>query len=184
VWDRLAGPMLERFASEFGSVVTAERLARTRAVLEGLGSMPVVVEQRDLSPWNVLHEGERLAVLDWESGDLRGVPGLDLIYFLTHAPYYLERTWVTGRFEDTYRSAWSSTTHVGRVNRRCMQRHLERLGVDVGLLPGLRLLAWVLHAHSDWVHLREDAGAPPSADRLASSRFLRLYHAELEDIAS
>ena len=180
VWPRLAAPVFERFAAEFGAVVGAERLARTRALLEGIGELPVVPEQRDLSPWNVLVDGDQLAVLDWESADPRGVPGLDLLYYLTHAPYYVERTWVTRAFEESYRRAWSPSPEIGRANLRVMSRHLERLGVHAAVLPRLRVLAWALHAHSDWVHLRDDAGGTPGADQLVTSRFLRLYLAELE----
>jgi len=49
-------------------------------------------------------------------------------------------------------------------------------------VPALRLLAWMIHAHSDWVHRRDDAGGPPTAEALRDSRFLRLFRAELEMI--
>ena len=98
---------------------------------------------------------------------------------MTHAAYYLEGAWVSGRFEDAYRAAWSRETDVGRTNHACVARCFDALQLPAELLPALRLLAWVLHAHSDWVHRRDDAGAVPSMDALRDSRFLRLYHAEL-----
>lgn len=183
VWDRIAGPAFDRFASEFGRIVGHATLARTRAVLSTLGDLPVVAEQRDCSPWNLFEGDAGLVVLDWESGIAEGVPALDLIYFVTHAAYYLEGAWVSGRFEDAYRVTWSRETTIGRANLACVERYCARVGIAQALLPPLRLLAWVLHSHSDWVHRRDDVGDAPTDDALRDSRFLRLFHAELETIA-
>jgi hypothetical protein len=180
VWDHVAGPAFDRFATEFGALVGDATLARARVALQSLGELPVVAEQRDFSPWNVFDGDAGLVVLDWESGVADGVPALDLIYFVTHAAYYLEGAWVSGRYEDAYRAAWSRDTALGRVNLDCTERYLAALGLSPDLLPALRLLAWVLHSHSDWIHRRDDAGTTPDAEALRDSRFLRLFHAELE----
>ena len=178
VWEHAGREALDRFASEFGALVDGEDLARTREILATLGALPVVVEQRDCSPWNVFENRGNVFVLDWESGVADGVPALDLIYFITHAAFYLEGAWVSGRYEEAYRSAWTQSD-LGRTNHACIARYLERVDVTPDLLPALRLLAWVIHAHSDWVHRRDDAGAEPSVEALRDSRFLRLYRAEL-----
>jgi hypothetical protein len=181
VWERLVGPALERFETEFAPVLDEVRIRRTRALLGALGPLPVVCEQRDFSPWNVFERAEGLVVLDWESGEPRGLPALDLIYFVTHAAYYLERAWITGRYEEAYATAWSRDSDLGRVNHACVARYLQRLGIEEGVLPSLRLFAWVLHAHSDYLHLRSDVGSAPNAAQLRGSRFFRLYEAELAD---
>lgn len=181
-WERVARPALDRFAAEFGPIVEPSALERARAVLGTLGEVPAIAEQRDFSPWNVFEGDAGLVVLDWESGVAEGIPALDLIYFVTHAAYYLDGAWVSGRYEDAYRAAWSGDTAIGRVNLACVERYLTRLGLSTDLLPALRLLAWVLHAHSDWVHRRDDAGTTPDTAALRDSRFLRLFHAELETI--
>jgi hypothetical protein len=179
-WEHVAGPAFERFVSEFGSLVGDAELARAKAALASLGALPVVAEQRDFSPWNVFEGDTGLVVLDWESGVAEGAPALDLIYFITHAAYYLEGAWVSGRFEDAHRAAWSRDTAVGRVNLACAERYLAALDVSLDLLPALRLLAWTLHSHSDWIHRRDDAGREPDAEALRDSRFLRLFDAELK----
>ena len=184
LWEHVARPALERFASEFGDLVDATSLTRAREVLTALGDLPVVVEQRDFSPWNVFDGRAGLVALDWESGVADGAPLLDLIYFITHAAYYLEGAWVSGRFEDAYRAAWSRDTAIGRVNHACVDRYRARFDISDDALPALRLLAWMIHAHSDWVHRRDDAGGPPSTDSLRDSRFLRLFNAELEMIGA
>jgi hypothetical protein len=178
-WDNVAGPALERFESEFGALVDETTLAHTRSLLATLGDLPVVAEQRDFSPWNVFDDDAGLIVLDWESGVAEGIPALDLIYFVVHAAFYLEGAWVSGRFEEAYRAAWSRDTAIGRVNLACVERYLAELGVSADVLPALRALAWVLHSHSDWVHRRDDAGGAPTAEALRDSRFLLLFHAEM-----
>ena len=180
-WEHVGRQAFDRFASEFGALVDGDQLARTRDILATLGALPVGAEQRDCSPWNVFESGQNVYLLDWESGVAEGVPALDLIYFITHAAFYLEGAWVSGRYEEAYRSAWTQSD-LGRINHACVARHLERVQVPAELLPALRLLAWVIHAHSDWVHCRDDAGAEPSVEALRDSRFLRLYRAELESL--
>lgn len=61
----------------------AERLDLKR-VLEPLASAtwPEVVQHGDFAPWNVLQDGGgRLVAIDWEYGDLRGLPHLDAAYY-------------------------------------------------------------------------------------------------------
>ena len=182
-WETLVGPVFERFATEFGSVLEESQLARTREIVGGLGALPVVCEQRDFSPWNVFESDGGIVVLDWESGDPRGLPGLDLIYFATHAAYYLERAWITGRYVDAHRTAWSRETAIGRANHACVERYLAHFDLDPALLAPLRLFAWMLHAHSDYVHLRADVGGTPNDEALRSSRFFRLFRSDLEELA-
>src|SRR5205823_4835695 len=72
-WETLVAPALERFAAEFAPVLDASRLERTREILGTLGALPVVCEQRDFSPWNVFDGDHGIVVLDWESGEPRGL---------------------------------------------------------------------------------------------------------------
>jgi len=180
-WESLLSPTLDRFATEFGPVLDPAGVRRAREMLGGLGALPVVCEQRDCSPWNVFEGPEGIVVLDWESAEPRGLPAMDLVYFATHAAYYLERAWNTGRYEAAHAAAWSRDTSIGRANHASAERYFDRLELDLALLRPIRIFAWMLHAHSDWVHLRDDAGGPPTADRLATSRFFRLYKAELSE---
>jgi hypothetical protein len=182
-WETLVGPAFERFSAEFCAVVDEARLARTREILGGLGALPVVCEQRDFSPWNVFEGGGGIVVLDWESGEPRGLPALDFIYFATHSAYYLKRAWITGRYVEAHRAAWSRKTALGRANLACVTRYLAHFELDAELLRPLRLFAWMLHAHSDFLHLRADVGGAPDAETLNGSRFLQLFRAELEELA-
>lgn len=182
-WETLVGPAFERFAAEFSPVIDDAQLARTREILGGLGALPVVCEQRDFSPWNIFESDGGIVVLDWESGEPRGLPALDLIYFATHSAYYLKRAWITGRYVEAHRAAWSRKTALGRANLACAARYLAHFELDPELLRPLRLFAWMLHAHSDFLHLRADVGGTPDAETLNGSRFLQLFRAELEELA-
>lgn len=74
------------FRRRFGSGREEERLfaaAREWADrLRGL-PLPLVLRHRDFTPWNLLRDGRRLRVLDWE-GVRPGPPLCDLLHFLTH----------------------------------------------------------------------------------------------------
>ena len=75
---------------DFPEWETIERVLSTRsngmAVLEGLKCLRLrpAVRHGDFAPWNLIRDerGEILA-LDWEWGEPRGVPGFDLIHYLT-----------------------------------------------------------------------------------------------------
>jgi hypothetical protein len=182
-WSRVIAPAFQRFLAEFGGVVDAREMRVAERALRALPELQMVCEQRDFSPWNVFQGREGLVVLDWESGQPEGVPALDLIYFATHAAFYLEGAWVSNAYVAAYRAAWSRESAIGRVNLACVARYLDALGLDARIAPALRLLAWAIHAHSDYVHRQLDVGgATPSADQLRGSRFLALFDAELAEI--
>lgn len=183
-WDRLIAPTLDRFESEFAAVIEPAQMRRTRELLREFDPLPLVCEQRDFSPWNVFDGENGIVVLDWESGEACGLPALDLVYFLTHAAYYLENAWTSGKFEEAYRAAWTANTAIAHVNDHCMNTYLDRLRLSTHIVPALRLFAWIMHAHSDYLHLRADAGGLPGAGMLRSSRFFRLYNTELRGGAS
>ena len=135
---------------------------RARAILSGLGALPEVCEQRDCSPWNVLAQRDgAIAMLDWESAEWRGVPGLDLLYFLTYAAFFVDRTMHTGQELASYRRMLTPSSSTGSVYVECTAAYAERVGLDPSTLEPLRLLCWLVHARS--AQLREEGetmGAP------------------------
>jgi hypothetical protein len=122
---------------------------RASPVLARLGPLPEVLEQRDCSPWNVLVQRDgSLALLDWESAEERGLPGLDLLYFLTYAAIFVDGTMHTGGELDSYRRILTPTTPTGGVYAECTAAYAERVGFDRSMLQPLRLLCWLVHARS------------------------------------
>jgi hypothetical protein len=181
----LAEAALEQFRVQFGPVLDPHSLGRTRAALTSLESLPTVCEQRDFSPWNILvrPDGD-LVVLDWESADPHGLPALDLIYFLAFWGFYLDDAMRSGRFAESYRAGLASDSFTGRIQRECLTRYMNRLGLDLGLIGPLRILTWIIHTGSEYERLAADAGGAPGPEQLRRSRFLRLWEEEVRSASS
>jgi hypothetical protein len=178
--ERLVGPALAAFAESFGPVLDRHMLHDTEAILATIGDPPATCEQRDFSPWNVLltPEGD-VAVLDWESADLHGLPALDLVYFLAYLGFYRDHTLGTPRAIDSYRNGLDRRTDAGAVNYECFSRYADATGLTPGPLGALRLLTWVLHSRSEYLHFTADAAGRPTPAALEQSLFLRLWREEL-----
>lgn len=179
-WPRLVEPLLSEFQEHFGSVIEPDLLHECRRILDSLGSLPLVWEQRDFSPWNVFvdREGE-IAAVDWESAEQEGLPLLDLVYFLTYLSFSLDRARQTGRFTDSYRALLDPLSFTGSIARECMDRYAIAIGLDETQYRPLRLLTWILHARSEYLHLVGDAGRPPSQDALRRALFVGLWREEV-----
>jgi hypothetical protein len=147
-----------------------------RAVLDTLGALPEACEQRDCSPWNLLLRSDgSIAMLDWESAEPKGVAGLDLVYFLSYASFFVDGTMHSGEELSSYRRMLTPYTHTGQVYADCTVTYAERLGLDAGAWEALRLLCWLVHARSAQLH-EEPETIGPAAD---GSLFLELAREEL-----
>ncbi len=115
-WNRLVAPVLVDFEAGFGSVIDQARLAETMQILSTLGPLPLVCEQRDFSPWNIMIAPDgNLVVLDWESAEIEGLPAMDLIYFQTYLSFFLDGAMESGRYRESYRALLDPVTRTGRV---------------------------------------------------------------------
>jgi hypothetical protein len=179
-WPRLVAEPLAQLERGFGPVLEPGTLERARARLEDLGELPLVCEHRDCAPWNILLQGNGgPALLDWESAEPRGLPGLDLVYFLANAAFVLEGALESGLTRETYRALLDPATGLGRVAARCLDDYSAALGLDPGTLRALRLLCWIVHSSSDFRHLELEAAAAPDPEALRASVFLGLAEEEL-----
>jgi hypothetical protein len=178
--ERLIENPVRDFERMFASVLDAEETAQARRILSTLTDLPLVCEHRDCSPWNLLHDDHGgLAVVDWESSEPRGLPGLDLAYFLTYAALFVEQTMDTSRGAETYARTMERHSTVGAVVRACEQSYCERVGLDPEQLHPLRLLCWIVHSRSEYRQLEQDAVGTPTQEALARSFFLSLWRQEL-----
>jgi hypothetical protein len=179
-WSRVIESVLDDFQRSFGAALDQHMIRETYAMLAKLDSLPLVCEQRDFSPWNVFAttDGE-LVVLDWESAELDGLPGLDLIYFLTYLAFFSKGAMDSGAFVEAYRGCWSELTLIGQVNAECLRRYCEALNLDYALAPALRLFTWLLHSRSEYARLMTDAGDRPSDETLQHSLFVQLWGEEV-----
>jgi hypothetical protein len=181
---RLVEKPLELFAQNYASVVAPEEIARARAAFSALDALPLVCEQRDCAPWNVLLAGDRVSVADWESAEPSGLPALDLVYFLTNAALLVAGVLDSGPVAPWYTDSLDPDSDIGRTVARCEALYCGRVGIDAELLPSLRLLCWTIHAQSEYRRFELDVAAQPSPDVLAGSLFLELWRTELARQAS
>lgn len=179
-WNRLVERVLRDFAASFGTIVDAGMLRETSQALAGLGDLPLVCEQRDFSPWNVLvGPDNQLVVLDWESAELQGLPGLDLLYFLTYLAFFLEDAIPAGRFRESYRKVLDPSTFTGGITAECVALYAHHVGIKREDLRSLRLLLWLLHSRSEYSHFTADTGGPPRQEKLRDSIFVQLWKEEV-----
>jgi hypothetical protein len=149
-------------------------------VLDGLDDLPLVPEQRDCAPWNVLLDGDRVSVADWESSEPEGLPGVDLVYFLANVAF------VVGGVHDrgvpaapVYAAALDPSTALGASLASCLDAYCSRVGLDPERVPALRLLCWTIHALSEHRRLELDVLGPPAPELLERTLFLTLWRADL-----
>ena len=151
-----------------------------RSLLDGLGELPGACEHRDCSPWNVLLTASGDPVLlDWESAEPAGLPGLDLVYFLANCAFVLDGALESGRTRETYARLLDPGTPHGRVAAAAIAEYSGALGISAADFRRLRLLTWVVHSRSDYRHLELESRGAPSAEALRGSTFLGLVEEEL-----
>jgi hypothetical protein len=177
---RIVDQSLSAFGERYAGVVDPSELEETRRRLSRVSELPEVLEQRDCSPWNIMERPDgRLVVLDWESAEARGLPCLDLVYYLTFAGLALQSNVVSPSVA-AYRTGRDASSAIGRVAAECERRYLTALDLPHECLHPLRLLAWTIHARSEASRIRADAGGRESLHALADAVFVRLWRAELE----
>jgi hypothetical protein len=182
--DAIVLPTLSRFTEAFGSVADRDLLRETEVILDTITELPSVPEQRDFGPWNLLAtpDGD-LAVLDWESAEMEGLPALDLLYFLGYASFAVEGAQMRDSRLAAYRRSLDPSTATGAVCRDALRRYLDSLGLGPDRMPPLRVLVWLIHALSEYRHAAADAGATPPSSMLAGSLFLGLWAEEVRHVS-
>jgi phosphotransferase family enzyme len=178
-WERLVARPLAAFEQNFGPVIPPYLPAKLDAALSGLGPQPLVCEHRDCSPWNVVLNDGKPGLLDWESAEVHGLPGLDLSYFLANSAFILDNALETGRTRESYERLLDPSTIYGAVAARCEREYCEEIGLDRADLVRLRLLAWLIHSHSDFTHLEMESGDRPRHGGTRESTYLDLIEVEL-----
>jgi hypothetical protein len=178
--ERLVGARLRAFERDFAQVLPADLPKRLDQSLSSLGPLPIVPEHRDCSPWNVvLDENGAPGLHDWESAEPRGLPGLDLAYFLVNCAFVLDGALESGRTWESYERLRDPSTPYGAIAARCEAEYREALGLGRTDLVRLRLLAWLIHSASDRTHLAMESGDTPDTEALRASTYLGLIEAEV-----
>jgi glycosyltransferase involved in cell wall biosynthesis/aminoglycoside phosphotransferase (APT) family kinase protein len=176
----LAEDALNWFAQGFGPILDPALIEKTRALLADLGDLLSTIEHRDCSPWNVLIQpGGDPVLLDWESAEPDGLPGLDLVYFLANCAFVLDGALESGRTRESYARLLDPATPHGRVAAKAIEAYATALGISADDFRRLRLLTWIVHSRSDYRHLQLESPAGPSPEALRDSVFFGLVEEEL-----
>jgi hypothetical protein len=180
-WDtRLVGRPFETFQRQFSAAVGAATLEAARRRLAALGPLPLTCEHRDCAPWNLIVAADgQLGMVDWESAEPQGLPGMDLIYFLTNAAFMVEGALRPGRARETYARLLDRSSFLGRVAAACLERYCTAVGIEPGQLAALRVLCWIVHARSEHARATADSAGPPSVRALQQGTFIGLLAEDL-----
>jgi aminoglycoside phosphotransferase (APT) family kinase protein len=103
-------------------------------------NLPLVFEHGDLSSPNLLMLGNgRVGVLDWELSDPRGLPAVDLFFFLAFVAFARERATSPEQCVSAFRNAFFVKN---AWTRPYIARYASTMGVPVAALTPLFLLCW------------------------------------------
>jgi aminoglycoside phosphotransferase (APT) family kinase protein len=133
--------------------------------------LPTVFEHGDFSHPNVMRLlNGRIAVVDWELADPFGLPGSDLLFFLTYAAFARQNARETGAHLLAFRDAFFGPAAWGGGH---VARFAREVGVPHDQLTPLFLCAWVRYL-AGLVHRLQESHGPLSgstSDWLRQNRY-------------
>lgn len=149
-------------------------------ILDGFEIPAFVCEHRDFAPWNILvTANQQFGVLDWESSRFDGLPGLDLIYFLTYLCLYIEDAWTSEKALECYKNMLDSDTKLGKLYRDCFNLYANRLALTPETHRPLRIMTWIAHLVSVNERIKEGDEFSSGVDYVSQRLFLQLIKFEL-----
>lgn len=176
----LIEPLIQEFTTHFGHSIDPRLIQQTNDVVCNLEIPSLICEHRDFSPWNIhVDSNGRLGVLDWESSRLNGLPALDLIYFMTHLTFYVEDTWSSATFEESYRSMLNRDTFMGSVFQECLSHYATMLGIPIKSLYPLRIVTWLTHLTSEFKCSANDDQHAEQLEITGKGLFLDFWEEEI-----
>jgi aminoglycoside phosphotransferase (APT) family kinase protein len=143
-----------------------ERFARTAGITEPI---PTVLQHGDPGIWNLMvGDDGRTVFLDWEAGELDGLPLWDLLYFFrSYAVATSRRAGVRDRLEAASRHLLA-TSPLGARFAEAVTTYRERVGVPADAVEPLVYGCWVHRALKEATRM-----APGHADEGQYVRLIR-----------
>jgi len=187
-FTRLISRPLEYFEAMF-PIHTAEEdlLEKTRELAQPLRerSLPLVFEHGDLSSPNILiGNNSDIAVVDWELAEPRGLPAVDLFFFLTYVASARQHARQANDFLNAFQKAFFGTRAWAIPY---ILRYREFMNLPCEVLKPLFVLCWSRYVVGLVARLKEhdDPRAPLSerdANWLRSNRYYALWKHAVENI--
>jgi Phosphotransferase enzyme family len=143
----------------------------------------LVAEHGDLSHPNLMRSRDGLAVVDWETGEPVGLPGIDSATFLAFLEFAQARAHGVNAEAIVYQREMLAPA--GRGRRRMIE-HLDRKGTDSGLIDHILVTTWAKAALSVFSRLltgpkrRNDSVRDRAVARFLGGRPFRLWQATQE----
>lgn len=106
--------------------------------------MPLVFKHGDPTTWNiVVREDGRVALLDWEHGDPRGLPLWDLLDFLQSYGGWASRMHGPGESPEARAAAFLEPGRMNALFARAIRDYCTHVGIDRSLIEPLFYTCWV-----------------------------------------
>ena len=162
---------LDAYRRAFGLTAPEERLfGRAREYADSLAgmSLPVVLQHRDFTVWNIARRGRTLAVLDWEGA--RPGPALcDLLHFVIHWYETVRHAHDEPARQRCFRRLlfeWPRGDSLHTAVHRTVEGYLTRLDMSRRFLPLLLVYTWVELAlrRADQQQLQREGQLQPRTD--------------------
>ena len=149
------------------------RVRRETSRLESL-KVPLVFEHGDLSSPNLLMLGNgRVGVLDWELADPRGLPAVDLFFFLAFVAFARERATTPAQCVAAFRDAFFGPTAWTHPH---IARYIALVGVPKTAVVPLFLLCWSRYLSALPARMAWAAGRDLRCTELQEVRRDRYWH--------
>jgi aminoglycoside phosphotransferase (APT) family kinase protein len=169
----VAGPF-EAYRQVFGVTDLEDQLfSLTRAYVTSIAGrpLPIVLQHRDFTVWNIARNGRELAVLDWE-GTRPGPALCDLLHFVAHWYDTVHHAYDEAARQRCFRRLLFEPVHGDPFRKPVhdmIAGYMDRLGMDRRFLPLLLVYTWVELAlrRADQQRLQEE----PHSDSRVSNRY-------------
>jgi hypothetical protein len=141
-----------------------DRTGRARALLDGAarsiaagsgGSIPAVLAHGDFCGENILGNGERYGVIDWELCDQPSLPLYDILDLCLWVAFRSEGHWRPDPFAALERLL-NGADPLARALRRALGRYAEAMEFGERLLPSFLALAWAGYCLKKYHYLEQD----------------------------
>jgi aminoglycoside phosphotransferase len=188
-YERLVITPLEQFAACFPLDDDEQRLLEhTRELVTALrdAHLPLVVEHGDFSHPNILllKSTQRFGVLDWDLAEIKGLPAIDLFFFLSYIAFSRQRASSNAQYIAAFQSAFfdANAWAVPYV-----MEYSERFNLKTDWLNPLFALGWLHYIVG--LLSRLDRGTSPEGDVdfdtvtwLRENRYYKLWRYAIENI--
>jgi aminoglycoside phosphotransferase (APT) family kinase protein len=141
-----------------------DRTGRSRVLLEGAartvrdasgGALPAVLAHGDFCGENILGDGERYGVIDWELCDALAMPTYDILDLCLWVAFRTEGHTDPDPFAALERFL-NGRDQLAQELRRTLGRYAAEMGIAWEVLPSQVTLAWVAYCLKKYRHLPKD----------------------------